>query len=584
MAQMDAKARKKLTIQIAAGVLIVLILAVVGFMIFGGSEEVEETNNLGPSDSMIPADPSVVAAQNVATLTASPSTVNLNAQITAQIFTLMANGGPVVIEDARLPAEYSADLQITSVDCPLAPSALTAGGSCNVNVVWNGQRDIATTIEVVARTAASTASDIQLVIPVTTQGGNPEAVSGAPLDLGAIPNQGAGSSVPQEASYQAPPQITQGQVVTGQPQVAQPSLRQQQRNAYLEARRGTSLTGVAPNQLNPSAKSPYTSWNNVGARGTVSSYPTDMSRVITPDKAITAVIVNAIDTRMPVTAVAMVDRDVYGNNGRTVVIPRGSKLIGQIGASEERVGIAWNQLIRPDGVRFVFDGASGDAMGRGGIPGRVNERLLRRYGFSILPTAVAAGITAALGGNQATTIGGAGGAIGATGGVQVRDAKSVAAEILTQPLNQIAQDLYERNSNIPVQITVPAGTRITIWSTEDLRLKPVGERDSQEQTASNRQAYGGNANVNLPGGQQQQQQQQNGNQFSNQSQQNTGAQQDPNMDSNVGGIDANGNYIGPGALAPNPGQQGVTRRTAPSSPTRNNGQTSFPSTSNPWQR
>jgi hypothetical protein len=345
------------------------------------------------------------------------------------------------------------------------------------------------------------------------------------------------------------------------------------RSQYLQARRGGGFNPLQPSQMKPAPKSPYSSWNAVGVQGGSSSYPTDMSRVLTPDKAITAVLQNIIDTRATVTAVAMVDRDVYGNNGRTVVIPRGSKLIGTVGESSERVGIAWKQLIRPDGVRFMFEAASGDAQGRGGIPGRINERLLQRYGFSLIPSAVAAGITAALGGNQVTQ---------STDGSRVQQQKSaraVAAEILTEPLNNIATDIYRRKSSMPTQITVPAGTRITVWAINDLRLKPMGETD---ETATN-QNQGVNAQRQNPAFQFQpdQAQARTPAQPSNSTQQPAQGTQpasdgrsegDETINSvDAGTVDANGNYIPSGGSAPKPGPTSLNRTNS-----------NFPANNNPW--
>lgn len=224
----------------------------------------------------------------------------------------------------------------------------------------------------------------------------------------------------------------------------------------------------------------------------------------------------------------------------------------------------------------MFAGESGDAMGRGGIPGRVNEQLLKRYGYSLLPPAVAAAITVGLGGRSTTTN-------GTTGTTESQDAKSVAAEILTQPLQQISNDLYQRNSQTPAQTTVPAGTRITVWSIGDLRLKPIGERDTQEQADRNRQTSSGSrARVELPtmpvasgsyGAPA------------------AGYDMDDGPEGSigqgnypVGEIDENGNYIAPGMTAPAPSQaplreqDQLPRSSQPARPSQ-----PFAPSANPWQ-
>lgn len=552
----DAKTRKKRGIQIAAASAMVLVLGGGAILLFSGDEPEATPATLGPSDSMVPGDPAAVQLNDNGAIVSTPDAITFTAGQTSQIFSLLATGAPILIEDVRIPTSYASAINVSSVDCPPPTTPLSPGQTCSVNVTWDGVTPISTAIEVIGKTVTGTGEGkaIKTSIALTAQEGvNGSGISGLPTQPGGFtdgttPTPVNGGVSPQPASAGG------GQNAQPQPAVqtgpAQPSLRQQQRDAYLNARRQGNLAGINGGQLTPAAKSTYTSWNNIGATGAVSSYPTDMSRVITPDKAITAVIAVPIDTRNPVTAVAMVDRDIYGNNGRTVVIPRGSKLIGSPGVSDTRVGIAWKQLIRPDGTRFVFDAESGDAMGRGGVPGRVNERNLQRYGFSLIPTLVSAGVTAALGGRSTQST-------SPNGATETRDARAVASEILSEPLDRIAQDIYRRKSNIPVQITVPVGTRITIWSLGDLRLKPVGERDEQQEQPRQNQNNGNRQGFELPTGNNRGT---TGGGSQGAANRNDGPEGDEGLGNyGVGTIDENGNYVAPGTRAPAPSTAPLNR-------------------------
>lgn len=561
----ENKERKKLMLRIGAAVGFLLIIVAAYFLLTGGEEE-EVDLSLGESDSMVPQDPAQIAQDGASAVQIYPEAVALQPGQPVSIFQIRSGQAPLLINDVRFPQEFANDISVANIDCPAAPTALQPGAVCQVEVRWLSGRAISTTVEIVADAAplnSTAVTPISKLIPVTAAVADPSVAlaSGAPSALGPnglpvdgtvppqnlnggtqpVPAQPAPTVAPVPASYPEP------QMVGPAPQ----SLREQQRSAYISQRRTGQITAIQPSgQLNPSARSPYSSWNNIGVNSSQSSLPTDMSRVLTPDKPITAVISYTIDTTGVANgfsrAVAMVDRDIYGNNGRTVVIPRGSRLIGNIGASEERVGVAWEQLIRPDGVRFLFEGTSADAQGRGGIPGRRNERLLARYGYSLLPNVVAAGITAALGGTETT-------AIGPGGAAQQRDARSVAAEILSQPLQQIAQDIQQRKSNIPPQVIVAAGTRITVWATDDLRLKPAGERDMPNATnEQNGNRFTQSRDVNL-GSDQAQGNQGGALQPTAQAQnRNAPTQQDYPAPVPVGRVDENGNYIAPGVNAPTP--------------------------------
>ena len=596
---MDAKERKKLVIRIGAGVAMLVLLAFAGWWLFGPATPVQtERTQLSPSDPMIPNAPDAAPTPVPAgTLSATPGSIQFEQdKPNTVIFTLQAVGGPVRIRSAVVPTTDLDTLTVTNIDCPVAPQApLAANQTCRASVTWNGARSVSSVLTLAVGDGPIGAAAIPTAVPAASPTGTPAGAQGAPSSI-PPPSDGETVSIPITA-VSTKPQQTAGQAVPPPQEGAQASAPQpaggmsaiqMARENYLAGRRGAPYNvATGPGGLQPAARSPYTSWDNIGVQGYKSSFPTDMSRVITPDKPLTAVLTYQIDTRATVTAVATVDRDVYGSSGRTVVIPRGTKIIGSVGGgSTDRVGIAWKQLIRPDGVRFLFDGNSGDAMGRGGVPGNINNRYLQRYGFSLVPTLASAGLTVALGGQsaQSTSNGGS---------TQTQDARAVAAQILSQPLQQITQDLYSKNSNIPVQITIPAGTRLTIWSVGDLRLKPVGEDDSPPRDAQQAQQGGGqfgqrtsqggfNPYAQAQGsGQAQQPQQQ-----TPPAQQNGTVQPAGNSDNSaslqVGRVDASGRYIAPGANAPAPGpvNGGTVNRTTNGQTTRS---TTFPANSNPWQ-
>jgi type IV secretory pathway VirB10-like protein len=575
---MDAKERKKLTIQIIAGVVVVALLGFFMWFMFAPSSEQKKQEPLNPSDPMIPSTPEPTTAISVpdGTLMVNPESIQFKQDMPdTVVFQITAMNGPVKIRSALIPQLDADALTVNNIDCPVFPEGgmLSSGKTCTASVTWNGTRSVNSTLTigtgdnpaappVVAGPSVNVPGAVPGAVPGSVPGGVPAAANGQGQGIN-IPITAVSTKAPVAPNGQPTPVAQATPVPAPQETGATSSARgmspmQTARENYLAGRRGVGFGSVTPSQgLMPAATSPYASWDNIGVQGTKSSFPTDMSRVVTPDKPMTAVLTYQIDTRQAVTAVATIDRDVYGSSGRTVVIPRGTKVIGSLGGNaQDRVGIAWKQLIRPDGVRFVFEGASGDAMGKGGIPGKINERLLERYGYSLLPNIVSAGLTAALGG-QGSTVANNGGT------TQTMDARAVAAQILNQPLNQIAQDIYQRKSQMPIQITVPAGTRITIWSTGDLRLKPAGEPDvsseERNQTANNRQGSSGQAQQNGfnpygsgnggSGGSQQMPQQNTGSRSQGSS---AGSYGNDDASLQVGRVDANGNYIAPNSVTPSP--------------------------------
>ena len=173
------------------------------------------------------------------------------------------------------------------------------------------------------------------------------------------------------------------------------------------------------------------------------------SSYIVPQGAIIAgVLETAINSDLPGYVRAVVSRDVMGFDGRRVLIPSGSRLIGQyrsgLAAGQSRAFIVWTRLTRPDGVTVSLGSPVTDPLGRAGLGGKVDSHFLKRFGSAILLSVVQSGLgLLQQGGND----------------VIVRtadDAKSVAGIAL------------QRDINIPPTVKVAQGTAIRIFIARDL--------------------------------------------------------------------------------------------------------------------
>lgn len=168
--------------------------------------------------------------------------------------------------------------------------------------------------------------------------------------------------------------IDSGGMVRGEPAQAQP--------------------GVAPDAPRTEAPGPVggTARARAGAfanRGTT----------ITQGTLIPAILESALDSTRPGFARAIVSRDVRGFDGTRILIPRGSRLIGEYGSDNEagqnRALITWTRLIRPDGATVSIDSPVADTMGRTGVRARVNTHFFQRFGGAILQSVLDIGVNAA---------------------------------------------------------------------------------------------------------------------------------------------------------------------------------------------
>ncbi len=207
----------------------------------------------------------------------------------------------------------------------------------------------------------------------------------------------------------------------------------------------------------------------------VSGWPVKLEQVVLKGKAIPAVLQSSIDSRfvdgMPISAV--VERHIYAEAGRNIIIPAGSRLIGEAeGISGEgrasKIDIKWTRLIRPDGAAFTFEATSGDAQGRGGVAGYLDEQFLDRYGRPALLSATVSAmgyliaVDDAITTNQdnATTV--------------QSDKAQAAADARAQFLGDmqaIFEDMIQNASGVEPIVFIPSGTRLTVYANEDLFLR-----------------------------------------------------------------------------------------------------------------
>lgn len=110
---------------------------------------------------------------------------------------------------------------------------------------------------------------------------------------------------------------------------------------------------------------------------------------------IPAVLETALDSTGAGFARALVQRDVHGFDGTRVLIPRGSRLIGEYASEtspgQKRAFVTWTRLIRPDGVTIALQSPATDPVGVGGVRAKVNSHFFERFAGSILQTAMLIG-------------------------------------------------------------------------------------------------------------------------------------------------------------------------------------------------
>jgi type IV secretion system protein VirB10 len=203
------------------------------------------------------------------------------------------------------------------------------------------------------------------------------------------------------------------------------------------------------------------------------TYIEDRVHSINQGKLLTAVLETAINTEAPGFVRAVVSRDVYGESGNEVLIPKGSRLYGsyssKITRGQGRVNISWTRLIRSDGVDLAITFNASDQFGRSGIPGNVDNKYSSIITNSLLTSILAVGgAIAAQGvlGNSANTTATTTAGVTTTTGNAAAQAVTDVTRTIVNTASQIVGDAL----NVAPVITVPQGTKITVVVNSDLNL------------------------------------------------------------------------------------------------------------------
>lgn len=181
---------------------------------------------------------------------------------------------------------------------------------------------------------------------------------------------------------------------------------------------------------------------------------TNPESIVPQGAVIPAVLETAINSDLPGFVRAVVSRDVRSFDGRTVLIPRGSRIVGQyrsgVALGQSRAFVIWTRLIRPDGAYVDLASPTTDALGRGGLEGRVDRHFLSRFGGAILLSLISAGARSVNDDDDRIIIESTRGIEGATAAV------------------------LERDLDISPTISVAQGAPIRIFVSRDLDFSAVG--------------------------------------------------------------------------------------------------------------
>lgn len=193
-------------------------------------------------------------------------------------------------------------------------------------------------------------------------------------------------------------------------------------------------------------------------------------RLITQGKIIDAILETPINTDIPGMIRGIVSHDVYGESARTVLIPKGSRVVGTYNnlviRGNKRVNIIWSRVIRPDGIDIMIRSPGTNQLGTAGVEGIVDNKYLEVFSSAFLVSAI--NIAVAVGADSLddedsiTTTN--------TDGSTTRSSSATneAGVRAVDLFGSAAENLIDGALNINPTITISQGTRVNIFVNRDL--------------------------------------------------------------------------------------------------------------------
>jgi type IV secretion system protein VirB10 len=84
----------------------------------------------------------------------------------------------------------------------------------------------------------------------------------------------------------------------------------------------------------------------------------------------------------------VINHDVYSENGRIVLLDKGTKVLGQysggITQGQARLFVLWTRALTPRGVAIDLGSPAADSLGRAGLPGGVDTQFWARFGVGLV--------------------------------------------------------------------------------------------------------------------------------------------------------------------------------------------------------
>ena len=212
---------------------------------------------------------------------------------------------------------------------------------------------------------------------------------------------------------------------------------------------------VAPPETNGDRKEELP--RPAAATGASSRAAAGKTYVLLEGTILETVLINRLEGQFSGPVECLVTTDVYSHDRQHLLVPAGSKLLGEArrveNSGQTRLAVVFHRLIMPDAYSVMLDQFKGlDQIGDTGLRDQVNNHYLRLFGVSL-----------AIGALGAVAEAGTGSALTASGTDMMRQGFASSAA-------QSASQILDHFLNILPTITIREGHRVKVYLAGDLAL------------------------------------------------------------------------------------------------------------------
>jgi len=121
----------------------------------------------------------------------------------------------------------------------------------------------------------------------------------------------------------------------------------------------------------------------------------DRNYLVTAGAIIPCTLQTAMDSSVPGYTTCIIPRDVYSDNGRVVLLEKGTRVFGEyqggLQRGQNRLFAMWTRAVTPRGVAIDIGSPASDPLGRAGVTGKIDRFFWQRFGAAMLFSVLDAG-------------------------------------------------------------------------------------------------------------------------------------------------------------------------------------------------